>query len=95
MLHVVSVQVRHAKVWFRDYVACWLVQVASCSTTTLKTLGKWKTLKTEVRKRKYGSEKKKPPGSQMCLVGKRVAVSKRCESQVLIHWTLANTNTAI
>ena len=51
--------------------------------------------KTEVRKQKYGSEKKKPPGSRMCLVGKRVAVSKRCESQVLIHRTPANTNTAV
>ena len=63
--------------------------------------GKWKTLKcgnrsteTEVRKRKYGSEKK-----TRLLVAwltnvpcrQRVTVSKRCESQVLIHWTPAST----
>jgi len=54
--------------------------------------------KTEVRKRKYGSEKKS------CLsvawltnvpCRQRVTVSKRCESQVLIYRTPVSTNTVV
>ena len=63
----------------------------------LGTSGNTET-ETEVRKRKYGSEKKSRllvPGSRMCLVRQRVTVSKQCESQVLIHWTPVSTNTVV
>ena len=53
---------------------------------------------TELRKRKYGSEKK----SRLLVAWltnvpcrQRVTVSKRCKSQVLIHRTPASTNTVV
>jgi len=53
---------------------------------------------TEVRKRKYGSEKK----SRLSVAWltnvpcrQRVTVTKRCENQVLIHRTPASTNTVV
>ena len=66
-------------------------------------MGKWKMLKcgnrsTETEVRKYGSEKK----SRLLVAWltnvpcrQRVTVSKRCESQVLIHRTPASTNTVV
>ena len=66
-------------------------------------MGKWKMLKcgnrsTETEVRKYGSEKK----SRLSVAWltnvpcrQRVTVSKRCESQVLIHRTPASTNTVV
>ena len=68
--------------------------------STIQT-GKWKTLKCgnrntemEVRKQKYGSEKKSHLSvawltNVPCRL--RGTVSKRCESQVLIHRTPAST----
>ena len=59
-------------------------------------LGKWKTLK---RKPKYGngSTEVRIKAAYWWLVPCRqgVTVSKRCESQVLIHQTPASTNTVI
>ena len=78
------------------------VVINSCLTPPLNT-GKWKTLKcenrsteTEVRKRKYGNGNTEVRRKAACRwpnvpCRQRVTVSKRCESQVLIHRTPAGT----
>ena len=53
---------------------------------------------TEVRKRKYGSEKKSRLSVTLFTnvpCRQRATVSKRCESQVLIHWIPVSTNSVV
>ena len=52
----------------------------------------------EVGKRKYRSEKKSRLSVAWLMnvpCRQRVTVSKRCESQVLIHWTPVSTNSVV